>query len=114
MNTNTNLNSKFKLEDKITERLTGFQRTNENIIYVVDVHCEVIYTSELKKQESKRKKELLILKDKLYCKSYGENSDEHFYNECLRKCKLSEKQQMKIKKIVLKRELSCSFYERKD
>lgn len=114
MNMNMNLNSKFILEDKITERLEGFQRTNENIIYVVDVHCEIFYTSELKKQESKRKKELVILKDKLYCKNYGENSDEHFYNECLRKLKLSEKQQMKIKKIVLKRELSYSFYERKN
>ena len=100
----------WKIEEQITQRLDKFQNVNGRILYVADVHCEIMYISELKKKESVRKKQILILPSQLYDGKPGKSNLEYFIKDILRKCKISEKQQMEIKKVVLKKELSCCMY----
>lgn len=101
----------WKIEKEITKKLSKRDKINNRLIYIADIYCEIIYKSELKKKESQRRKEIIILKDQLYESKPSKENKEYFLKECLRKCDLEKTKQMEIKKIVLKKELGCSIYE---
>lgn len=101
----------MQVEDKITKFLNPLERINDRLIYIADIHCKIMRVSELKKQEEKRKFEIVILKNQVYESKPSEFNIRYFYAQWEIKCNLKESQQMEIIKVVLKQELGCSIYE---
>jgi len=99
------------IEEKITVRLDKLQKVNENIIYVADVEVEIIKLKILKTKKVKEVRHEKIV-DILFEKNPSEANKIYFENLLKFKCSVTEFEKLEIKKITLKKELSCSFYKR--
>ena len=99
------------IEDKIKVRLTEFQKINDNIIYLADCEVEIKREKKLKK-EIKRSIRIVKLTDIIFEKNQGKEN-EHYSKKVLEnRCSIDEFETLVIKKIILKKELSCSLYKR--
>ena len=99
------------IEDKITEFMQKHKRINENIIYLSDIHFNIVKLVKLKKGDVKRKR-IAILTDELFQKNPGIDMTEYNFNKYVEKLKITEKETFEVSKVVLKKEISCSFYKR--
>lgn len=97
------------IEDKITERLKS--RINDNIIYLADFEVWVTKIRTLKSGKVKEIRKVKI-QDMLYENNPGEHNKKYALNVLSIKCNVSDKEKLEIKKVILKKELSCSFYKR--
>lgn len=87
------------------------KKVNENIIYLADIHFSIVKTLKTKSGKIKKIRTVVLL-DELFQKNPGEDMikyDNQIYSE---KLKVTEKEIMEISKVVLKKEISCSFYKR--
>lgn len=99
------------IEDKLTEFIEKNKRVNNYIIYEVDMEVHVTKVFKAKTNKSKQKR-IVIIKNKLWQKNPGK-AGEKYENSLLEKeCDIKENETFEIKKVTLKREISCSFYER--
>lgn len=101
------------IEDKIPDkfRLDKIERINNNLIYLVDYE---ICLTEFKQTRYGKKKitRVICLKDEIHENNPGKDNKE-YYDICLRyKTKSSKNEIMEIKKVILKKEIACSFYKR--
>ena len=101
------------IEDKIPDkyRLSKMERVNDNLIYLVDYEIALIKLKNTKHGKTKSIR-IVILEDEMHENNPGKHNKE-YYETCLRaKTKASEKETMEIRKVILKKEITCSFYER--
>lgn len=100
------------IEDKITEFMDPMKKVNENIIYIANIEFEVTKSVKIKNRGIAKKRRILKLKDQLFQKNPGELNRIHSMSMFREKLELKEKELLEIKKVILKKELSCSFYKR--
>ncbi len=100
------------IEDKITEFMEPMKKVNNNVIYIADIEFEVVKSVKIKNRGIAKKKRIVKLKDQLFQKNPGELNRIHSMETFREKLELKEKETLEIKKVVLKKELSCSFYKR--
>ena len=101
----------MKIEDKCTERIPLNRRINDNLIYEVDIYIDIVKIKKLKKGLTKERRSV-ILKDWLWENNPGPANEKYFNEKIEMNLNLKDSETMEISKIVLKKEISCSFYER--
>ncbi len=99
------------IEDKITVKLSNLEKVNDNIIYLADCEVEINRIKKLKK-EIKRDQRFVFIKDILFEKNPGEANAKHSHKMLEVACKVDEFETLIVKKVILKKELSCSLYKR--
>lgn len=99
------------IEDKITEFMDKIKKVNENIIYLADIHFNIVKIINGSSGKTKRRRSAVLV-DQLFQKNYGSVDLEYHMNEYKRKLNTTEKDLVEIHKVVLKKEISCSFYKR--
>lgn len=99
------------IEEKITEFLTGYKRVNENIIYLADIEVEIVKLKVLKTRKVRGIRKAKII-DELFEKNPSPENKMHLQKMLENKCEVKDSETLTIKKVILKRELSCSFYKR--
>lgn len=99
------------IEDKITHRLGKYERVNDNLIYLADIYIEIIKIKKLAKGKIKNTRNEKLI-DELWENNPGEQNKEYFNKKLIEKFNIKENETFEIKKVILKKEISCSFYKR--
>jgi hypothetical protein len=99
------------IEEKITEFLNGYKKVNENIIYLADIEVEITKLKVLKTKKVRGLRKAKI-EDYLFEKNPGESNRTHMMKQLGIKCNISDSETLVIKKVILKKEISCSLYKR--
>jgi len=101
------------IEDKIPDkfRLNKLEKVNNNLIYLVDYE---ICLTKLKKTKYGKSKSIRIvfLENEMHENNPGKENKEYYEKYLRLKTNASENETMEIKKVILKKEIACSFYER--
>ena len=99
------------IEDKVPDNERIQYKVNNNLIYLVDYEIQLIKITNTKigKRKSSRVVKLI---DELHENNPGEHNKKFYEYSLRRKVNATEKEIMEIKKVILKKEISCSFYER--
>ena len=99
------------IEDKVPDCERIEYKVNENLIYLVDYEIQLtkITSTKIGKRKSIRVVKLI---NELHENNPGESNKKFYEDQLRRKLNASEKEIMEIKKVILKKEISCSFYKR--
>lgn len=99
------------IEDKITSKLNKYQKVNDNLIYLADIYIEIIKIKKSTKGKIKSTRNEKLI-DSLWENNPGKENKEYFDKQLIQRFNIKENETFEIKKVILKKEISCSFYKR--
>jgi len=101
----------MKIEEKLINKLHEWEKTSDNLIYLVNLEIEIVKIKTLKKGKVKEVRNVYLFGE-LWENNPGEPNKEYFTNKLEAMCDVKDKETMEIKKVILIKEIACSSYKR--